>query len=192
MRRLAAAVAPLALATGCFHVHLERNAPGHVDDLASPPEERVETPRDPGERFLVLAAGPLLGAGVETGPGGGAALRRGGAASLRFGESPLSHADHFFPALPTDAPGLNAGADLLALDHDLGVGTAWAELEARDDAVFALGAGWRFPLWARAHGPQLTASLGPLYLRATYFLDRGAALTVGVALKPWGTFTWSR
>ena len=56
-----------------------------------------------------------------------------------------------------------------------------------------LGLGWAWePAVPAAHGPQITASMGPLFLRASYLRERGLGVLLGINLHATFVLLWSR
>jgi hypothetical protein len=189
MRR--ALLAPLLLCCGCFHVHLERNAPGEVD-LSTPPEPG-ERPEDPGERMLVVSAGPFATGGATLGgPSSTRAVAALGVeASVQLGENERSHADDSFFVWPMRSVGLNLGATFLGTERSRSAGTLYAELQASEELA-ALAWGWAVEPGGGTSGPQLSMSIGPLLLRGAYFGSAGGELGVGLVIKGAGVWVWSQ
>lgn len=186
---------PLVLSiSGCAHVHVPGNEPGHID-VRRPPEHlderQVEEPEDPGERMFVLSYGAFGGGGLAFGDGEGTrgAYGVGPEVSALFGSKDRSHADEFDLIIPPNSVGGNFGWILLS-GEGKSLGPLYAEFQARTPVGIAAGWGWD-PDDAR-HGPQATLSLGPLYLRGSHLLDGPSELHVGLVFKGSVSWIWSR
>ena len=187
---------PLAvlLATSCMHWDFERNAPGKVD-LATPPQRiecrAADPPGDPGERYLVFAPGVFAGAGATDVSGWRPAATTGLEASLHFGPASRSHMEDEFlaGALPDSSIGLNLGWAILA-PKPTSVG--YAEIQVRPKRVYAVAQGWQWNPSSNRHGPQATISFGPFFLRAGYLIHSRFDMTVGIFLKGFLSWIWSR
>ncbi len=195
-RALALLLATAALA-GCHAlvVHRPRNAPGRIDlhtPPAEPARERVERPRDPGERMLVLSTGGFGGGGYR---GGGPLNGRGvyGAGvelSVLLGDSRHSHAGDDFFVYPMRSLGLNLGWTLAEREGG-GVGPLYLELQA-SYALFGLGLGYAVDADDNLHGFQGTLFAGPLYARVSSLSGRGTDIQFGAIFKLPVLFVWSR
>jgi len=203
--RPVALLAALALA-GCM-VHLERNAPGHVDLAAPPtaPAEQVEEPGDPGENMITLSSGLGLGGGGDF---GGAGSSRGAfkltlETTLHFGDRAFSHDENppFIPLAtnryyPDRSLGLSLGWH--ALDTSSGrVATGPLYLEAQGFMMEAyasgVGVGWAVDPRSGHHGPQVTLfGLAVFTARYLYLAGVGHEIAAGIQFKFPVTWVWSR
>jgi hypothetical protein len=190
----------LLICSGCTTLHGSRNAPGNID-VEAPPRNmrarRVERPRDPGEHVLHWNAGGLAGGGVATGAGSRSTASASAETSLHLGWSAHTHA-YDEGLLPFQSPDLG---------HALGVNLGWsignsnrpassagyAELQYSWQLLASLAAGWAWDPARKQGGPQVTGTLGPVYLRSTTMLDNATSLEIGLVLKiPVLSYTWSR
>ena len=186
----------LAAGSGCIkHYHLEQNAPG-FSDVKEPPTrktKRVEKPRDPGEHMFVINAGAFAGGGLAafgTPSGLRGAYGIGPEVSFAYGAMKRSHSEDDFVIFPRPAYGLNLGWTMLAYSGT-GLGPFYAELQYSDE-VFGIAAGYAYDRNDAQHGPQITSSLGPLYMRGTYLSTNGFDLQVGLVIKGGLLWVWSR
>jgi hypothetical protein len=187
---------------GCVPTHLRPNAPGDID-VRSPPrqihERTVERPRDPGEHRLALTFGGLAGAAfifrerADDGGGGAVSLEL----SAHYQRAGHSHGDDSILLIPEYYPipafGLNVGyqAKPVSGDFDLDVVRPFY-LELQYSYLLWVAAGWRADFERSRHGPQLTGGLGPLYARFVHQFDAETQFEVGVVLKGWHVWVWSR
>jgi hypothetical protein len=198
----------LFLAAGCV-IHGARNAPGIVK-LSEPPKklrcQETEQPEDPGERVITFSTGVLFGGGPGLGRTGGTqdiyalALET----SIHYGSRSRSHRGDppLLPLLtdryyPKRSVALNLGWRLLEREEDgsAGIGPGYAELQlfAMDALFSGVAAGWAVDVGEKVHGPQFTLfSLGMLYARVVYLMDRGTDLIFGMQVKLPVTWIWSR
>lgn len=197
MRRSFAAVCVFALlAPGCVkHYHLEANAPGFTDPKEPPARKtkKVEKPRDPGENMFVVSFGGFAGGGVAafgTPSGLRGAYGLGPELSFVFGAMKRSHSEDDFVIFPRPAYGLNLGWTMLTY-AGTGPGPFYAEAQFSDE-VLGLAAGWAYDQNDRRHGPQITSSIGPVYMRGTYLGSNGFDLQIGLVIKGGLLWVWSR
>lgn len=181
---------------GCGVHYLERNAPG-IADIRTPPVARssapqVEVPEDPGGHLVVLSYGVFggLGGANSTDRGGVVSYGAGPEVSLAKGYTRSSHPDAFLYPVMDWAYGVNLGWTAL---RRLGkkVGPLYAEVEFRKEEL-ALALGWTWSPSDKTHGPQATLSFGPFYLRGTHEIDLGTQIHVGLLLKGYSAWSWSR
>lgn len=201
---LAVAVLALPATVGCHAtmVHLERNAPGHVD-LNAPvnvglPPGTVERPGDPGERMLSIGLGPwgAVGAARDAAGEGHALARWGAELTVAYERTDTSHWKDFL-VMPVLGPSLSVGTAFYdSLHEDWRVGPAYLEgaYTLAPATRLALGVIWDHD--ADTVGPQMTLSFLGVYLRGAVLLggdgDPAAFLEVGLAIEPPVTFNWSR
>lgn len=195
-RLLIVVLAAFVFGQGCIkHYHLEHNAPGIIE-VEKPPARKihqVERPRDPGERMVAVSFGGFAGAGLAafgTPSGVRFAYGAGPELSVVYGENARSHAEDDFVIFPRPAYGLNLGWTMLS-EVGTGLGPVYGELQYSDE-VLGIAAGWAYDVNDHWHGPQLTSSLGPLYLRATYLTTNGFDVQLGLDLKASLLWIWSR
>ncbi len=188
---------------GCAPTHLRSNAPGHID-VRKPPqriaERTVERPVDPGEHRLALTFGALTGGGFtlregEGDDGGGFALSL--EVSAHYRQAPRSHHDDSIMLVPEyyplDAIGVNLGYQAIAPSGDIDLGVVRPfYLELQYSNLWWAAAGWQADFESSRHGPQLTGGLGPFYLRLVHLFDTETQLELGVVLKGWHVWVWSR
>lgn len=190
---------------GCGATHLPHNAPGNID-VAKPPRDlskiAVERPADPGEYVLGWTTGALVGGGLSV-PGPHAVFSGSGETSLHFGVNPHSHqfdTSQLWPIVSGrfgEYPfqGWSGG---LNLGWTLGTNTrpansaGYAEAQLTYAGALGIAAGWALDPARSVNGPQITANLGPLYLRSTTMLDLGTSIEIGVVLKVPAVWVWSR
>jgi hypothetical protein len=190
---------------GCGATHLPHNAPGNID-VAKPPldlaKERVERPADPGEYVLGWTTGALVGGGLSI-PGPRGVFSASAETSLHLGVNPSSHpfdTSQLWPIVGTRfgeypfrgwAGGLNLGWTLGNTARPAN-SAGYAEAQLTYGGVLGMAAGWAWDPARIAHGPQITANLGPVYLRSTTMLDLGTSIEVGLVLKVPAVWVWSR
>ena len=187
--------ATLAL-SGCGTHYLDHNAPG-IAEIREPPKNlspeaphAVEVPADPGGHIVVLSYGLFAGVGGRAGPPGDVSYGLGTEVSLAKGITRSSRPDGFPYPLMEWGYGLNLGFTAIrALGKT--VGPLYAEAEVRTSA-FAFGAGWVWAPLDQTHGPQATLSFGPLFLRGTHEVALGTQIHVGILLKGYSAWAWSR
>jgi hypothetical protein len=196
MRRLLVLSAVLLAGSGCIkHYHLEHNAPGNVD-VKDPPARKTRTlerPRDPGEHMAAVSFGGFAGGGVAAfgvPSGVRGAYGLGPELTFVYGAMKRSHSEDDFVIFPRPAYGLNLGWTMLSYSGT-GLGPAYAELQYSDE-VFGIGAGWAYDRNDNRNGPQVTTSLGPIYLRASYMGPNGVDLQLGLVIKAALLWVWSR
>jgi hypothetical protein len=198
--RAALAFACLASLPSCSHTHLRTNAPGHVD-VATPPKEierrEVELPRDPGEHRLALSYGVLLGTASALREHAGDST--GGAASLElsvhYAQAKRSHYDDdlLWPAFPYGGFGINLGYEPLSPYVSLDEAALKRfYVEAQYTHALWAAAGWRADFDRGRHGPQATLGAGPLYVRAVHLFDMGSQFEIGIVIKGYHAWVWSR
>lgn len=183
-------------AQGCVkHYHFEQNAPGFVDVKAAPARKtkKLEKPRDPGEQMFVFQAGAFAGGGAAafgTPSGVRGAYGIGPEFSFVYGSMARSHSEDDFVIFPRPAYGLNLGWTMLTY-AGTGLGPLYGELQYSDE-VFAVAAGWAYDRNDNLNGPQVTTSLGPVYMRGTYLGPNGFDLQIGLVIKAGLLWVWSR
>lgn len=182
---------------GCGHTHLAHNAPGHVDVMTPPAaldRRELEQPKDPGERMVVLAAGPFGGGGVAF--GGDEDEARGGWAvgpelSVGYGSRERSHHEDDFVVMPDRSLGATLGWTAVTGEGQ-GVGPIYGELYYHE-LITWLGGGWAWDPDDHVHGPQLTLTTMVLYLRATHLFDGSTQIHGGLMMKlPVHGWVWSQ
>lgn len=195
---------PLLLASlllsGCQTFHSARNAPGNIQVETPPDDIRrkiVERPSDPGEHVLTWTAGGLAGAGVVTGLGDHGALSASAETSLHLGSSRYTHSDDMGllgVSLPDTGNNLGVNLGLTAGNSNRPANRAgYAELQFSRHLFYSLAAGWAWDPGRSSSGPQVTGSVGPLYVRSTTMLDRATSLEIGLLFKlPVLSFAWSQ
>lgn len=203
-RRLVRALTLAALLPGCGVTYLERNAPGIADIRTPPspaiptesrppaPDRSVERPSDPGGHLVIVSYGVFGGVGGAGGGGQGErfAYGLGPEVSIAKGTTVSSHPEGFpFPVMEWGY-GLNLGWTALTGSRR-SVGPLYAEAEIRS-SFFAVGVGWVWAPVEPTHGPQATLSFGPLYLRGTHEIDLGTQFHIGLLLKGYSAWAWSR
>jgi len=182
------------LLAACSVHHHEVNAPGHVEPR-TPPEQPivgvVEKPEDPGEKMVVLTYGALASGGIgwPEASDAVAAYAVGPEVSLHLGQSERSHSDDGMFVLPQRSLGLNLGWTTLA-HPGTGLGPVYGELQYTE--VYWLAAGWAYDADDHAHGPQAALGLGPVFLRYTHLFDESSVLTLGVVMKGYQSWVFSR
>ncbi len=180
--------------SGCGMSYLEKNAPGIADIRTPPPADApriVEVPRNPGGNLVIVSYGGFAGIGGSGGPGGGSfSYGVGPEVSIAKGITTSNHPDSLFYPFMEWGYGVNLGWSVLS---QLGksVGPVYAEAEIRREA-FALGLGWVWSPVDKTHGPQATLSWGPLYLRGTHEADLGTQVHLGLLIKGYSAWSWSR
>jgi hypothetical protein len=195
---------------GCLHWHRDQNAPG-VTTINTPPahmaSQRMEQPRDPGERMLVISPGLAFGGGKARHNNSdegyfGIALE----VTLDLGESNSSHVDQgrydqkavnkggFL--YPDQAIGVNLGVALA--DTERGsfragplAGPVYLEIQGFIQGA-GLAAGYQIDAIDGSHGPQGTAFLGPFFFRLAHTLDRSTVAQFGLMVKAPVGWVWSR
>lgn len=183
-------------AQGCVkHYHLEKNAPGLVDAKEPPARKtkKPEKPRDPGEQMFVVNVGGFAGGGLAAfgNPSGlRGAYGIGPEVSLVYGAMKRSHSEDDFVIFPRPAYGLNLGWTMLTY-AGTALGPFYGELQYSDE-VLGLAAGWAYDQNDRLHGPQVTSSIGPVYMRGTYLGSNGFDLQIGLVIKGGLLWVWSR
>jgi hypothetical protein len=208
---LVIALAPAA--AGCVvHTHAERNAPGYAD-VARPPADPKsalpETPRDPGERGLIVGASILQGA-TWTPRDGDRHAQYALATELSILPFALgtSHRGWITPKVLGGSVRASVGWTVLRVwnekenESKTRIGGSWVEArytrldeEGLVGGSIALGAAWD---WRRSiAGPQATGCLGipvlfDVCLRSTYLFDAGTELGFHVALNAFSEWVWSR
>jgi hypothetical protein len=194
MRRVAPGLLFVLLtAPGCAVLHSAHNAPGNIDVATPPPEisvRQTERPADPGEWMLVGSAGPYASGGVTWGGPSGTVIAgtAGAELTLQVGDQEHSHPDDAI-VYPQRSLGVNAGWIETLGDRN----TASLYLEAQ--AMYHLGGlavGWQIGPDKSTRGPQLTAFLGPLYVRGDAGLDGTVTVELGVMLKLSAVLVWSK
>lgn len=185
----------LIACVGCSVHHHPVNAPGHVEPT-EPPEKPtpgvVEEPEDPGERMVLFTFGGLasVGVGYPRGQDEVLAYGLGPEYGLHFGQRDVSHAMDGALVLPKTAVGFNLGWTALA-SPGIGFGPLYLEGQYFREGLWAAG-GWAYDVDDRVHGPQGELGLGPLFLRVTHLLDDSTALTLGVVVKGYQNWVFSR
>ena len=199
-----------AISLGCGATHLPHNAPGNIV-VARPPLDltkiAVERPDDPGEYVLAWTTGALVGGGVSAAApstSGSRAVFSGSAeTSLHLGVSPRSHpfdtsalwpfVDSRFGEYPMNgwAGGINLGWTLGTTSRPAN-SAGYAEAQLTYNGGLGVAAGWAWDPERAAHGPQITANLGPVYLRSTTMLSAGTSIEAGLVLKIPAVWVWSR
>jgi hypothetical protein len=185
----------LAFAPGCVVTHWDLNAPGHID-VATPPRaietRQTETPEDPGERLLVVSAGPFAAGGISFGTDSGLQTSGtlGAELSVQMGTEQTSHRDDFL-LYPEKALGMNVGwvapTGLRATSALYFEGQVWYR-------PVGLAGGWLIAPGgpSRDQGPQLTGFVGPFFLRGNVSLAGQVSIQLGVILKFAGVWVWSQ
>jgi hypothetical protein len=180
------------LTTGCTHSHLARNAPGIVDVGTRPETDADRKPRDPGEQMFVVGYGAFVSGGLAQGSGpahGSYAI--GPEASLLYGTSARSHNDDDLFITAEEGYGVKLGLAALS-SEGRAVGPAYGELALRRSTIYGLDAGWAWDIDDHTHGPQLTLSVGPLFLRGTHQLDTSTSIVVGLLIGGQHAWVFSR
>jgi hypothetical protein len=186
----------LLCAQGCVkHYHFEHNAPGDTDVKEAPARKtkKLEKPRDPGENMLAFQFGGFAGGGAAAfgRPSGlRGAYGVGPEFSFVYGSMKRSHSEDDFVIFPRPAYGLNLGWTMLTY-AGTGLGPLYGELQYSDE-VFAFAAGWAYDKNDNLNGPQVTTSLGPVYMRASYLGTNGVDLQIGLVIKAGLLWVWSR
>ena len=194
-----------AASLGCGAAHLPHNAPGNID-VTAPPRDltriAVERPADPGEYVLGWTTGALVGGGLST-PGPRGVFSGSAETSLHLGVNRTSHnhdtsqlwpfVGRGFGEYPMTgwAGGFNLGWTL-GTDNRPANSAGYAEAQLTYSGVLGVAAGWAWDPARAAHGPQITANLGPLYLRSTTMLEVGTSIEAGLVLKLPAVWVWSR
>lgn len=188
--------AAVAVAPGCVHWDLQRNAPGHVD-LGQPPGQfdgHLEKPGDPGERAFVVSGGPVLSLGMmrRSGPDG----RIGAELSFDLGWESNRHwgfgqdGNALGPLYGRHAMGLDLGATFV----ENGAAAAWRDVsvELHLRRVFTYAAGAFYDPASGQAGALATFSLAGLFLRAQERFDGAGQIILGLAIKPQMAWVWSQ
>lgn len=181
-------------------VHRDTNAPGN-SDIERPPAYPTESasdtqvegreapaaemPDDPGEHWTTINSGIHGGYGGRFGQPQG---QRGTGilgveVSFNRGHSPYSHNGDGFFLYPLQGYGGSLGWSLFQWQgRDLQLGPLYAEAH-----VFRLfigaGLGYAVDIDDGHHGPQVSAWLGSLYVRARYMVGDGFGLFFGGQIK---------
>jgi len=184
---------------GCALTHSTRNAPGNVDlarRTEDPEQPPTSPPEDPGEDALRLAVGPS-GAGVIPSQSSDGKTR--GAFGAEFSaylhrrkySVPWDRRDGFYGSADR-YNGINVGV-LGLWREDRSGARFYAEAQHSELAgLVGLAAGWQATTLGH-HGPQLTLSLGPLYVRSATSLEQGTDFELGAIFKyPWTVWLGSR
>lgn len=189
------AIVCLALPACAVHTHMDRGAPGHTD-LAQPPNMPpgfAQPQQDPGERVIAVTAGPTPSGGLAEVDGRtcGFALV-GGELTLNDGTNERSHNEDDFFLLPWTGRGVSVGGGLMILSDGPQRGPVYAEIHGFDELT-GLAGGWALDAVTLDTGPQLTAWFGPMFLRATVYLDGTVFVSGGSQIKlPLHAWVWSR
>lgn len=203
MRHAAVLAAALVVCATACHYRRDVNAPGIVDPLTPPPVARaaLETPGDPGERFVVVSPGLVVGGGTQTG-GVVGVLDLAAEVTLSFGEEAESHNPNalrdrlFVPPgwlIPRNGWGATLGWSFLRVlgrdldgdgetDNDAATGPLYAELH-RFGPVGGAGGGWSVDPATGDHGPELFGYLMFYHLRVRHMIDGETEVLLGVQLK---------
>ena len=169
--------------TGCFHVDSMHNAPGNVDVRTRPASAAERIPRDPGEKYVVVAVGGFGGGGARVPSDGDThGFSQLGAEASAFGAWSSTRHSRGFLVTPETAFGVSVGATLLG-SNPRGGRPLYAELAGRLKGVLGVGVGWNADVGDGTHGPQLTVSAGPAYVRLAHQFGNATFLSVGLVLK---------
>ena len=209
----ARALVGLALAaiasTGCVGtIYSERNAPGHVAQLAAPPQDlrapAIDHGEDPGARGWLGHATLLGGGEIDQGKGGGTAGLELGAAPFALAKSP-TRVEAFDEAVSKVWLRPSVGWMFVRGEGETRthVGPLYAELQAvvwfsRHLGAMTIGVGPRVQLAREDAGAQSTACVGVhpaltmLCLRGAVEANRGAELSIMVSATAFGTWWWSK
>ncbi len=192
-------------ASGCV-VHQARNKDAAVRWIETPPEaieeEGLMERRTEGYRALWLSNGGFAAVGLEWPRTGGRAKNADAGVETTIAFCPRS-LDASPPSgdLPrVELPsgifyGLNLGLSI-AERQGGAVGPAYVEAQVALSldlgAYLGTAAGWAADFDEGHHGPQVTAFLGPFYMRVTHLLRDSTNLLFGITLKLPLVFAWER
>ena len=202
MIRIGILLATTVVMPGCGHWDVGDRAPGH-SDIRLPPvqiaQRKVEAARDPGEKWIALLPGPLVGMAMNRKGGDmrvGASL--GAELTLRMGHLDETHSHPLELMWARDVranrlvPALNVGVAYSTNPSPAGGELAvYAELQL-SRGLYGLAGGWSRTTTTPDHGPQVTGFVGPAYLRVTSHLERGTSFTIGLLAKAELAWLWSR
>lgn len=214
----ALALAASLASSACVH-HRDRNAPGYVTDLRTPPKDPtaldMRPPRDPGERMMVVTPGllPQLGGDLTGNTGGSSAptFQLTAEVSVLWLERDRSHTAKNHKGLMDTLGWLGSANDRTGWGFTLGVDAlrtypdvpdrsanfsgAYAEVQVRPPVFLpmTLGLGYNADVIHQSYGPQLTFFFVPMaHIRLLWYPDEAFYLLAGFPLKIPNIFVWSR